>query len=113
MSDGAALMLGQITLGVYALLLMAGGLIGFLKAGSRPSLIAGVMSGLLAVGCLMVFMFASPRGGCWAGVALAGLMAVVFVIRLKKTGKFMPSGMLLAMSAVAAFLLAASVWNLR
>ncbi len=112
MSNGAALMLGQITLGMYALLLMAGGAIGFLKAGSRPSLIAGVSSGLMALACLGL-TFSRPVAGFWAGVVLASLMAVVFAIRLRKTGKFMPSGMLLGMSAVAAVLLAAGAWNFR
>lgn len=112
MSDASATLLGQLTLGVYALLLFAGGAIGFVKAGSRPSLIAGTISGLLAFG-LLGLTLTTIKVAFWLGVVLAGLMAVVFTIRLRKTGKFMPSGLLLGLSAVAAVLLAASAYNLR
>ena len=43
------------------------------------------------------------------GLVLTVLLAVTFVGRWKKTGKFMPSGMLLLLSLVALVLLAMSV----
>ncbi len=82
----------QATLVVYAILLLVGGLIGFLKAGSRPSLVAGTISGALAL--VASGIMARDVRGVWLGVVLALMMMVVFAIRFGKTRKFMPSGML-------------------
>ena len=112
MSDANALLLGRAALGVYALLLIAGGLVGYLKAGSRPSLIAGGVSGVLAL-LALAQSFQSPVWAFREGVVLAVALALVFGMRLRKTGKFMPSGMLLAVSGVAGVLLAAASYNLR
>ena len=88
----------QIVLAGYALLLVVGGLIGYRKAGSRPSLIAGTISGLIALATAGL-MIREPRA-IWLGVALALAMLVVFAIRLTRTRKFMPSGLLAATSVV-------------
>lgn len=109
MTAESALFLARLILAVYAVILVAGGTTGYVKAGSRPSLIAGLVSGLLAMICLG-FTVTSARGGIFAGIILAGAMAVVFIIRLKKTGKIMPSGMLMILSlAVAGALFAAGM----
>ena len=75
---------------VYIVLLVVGGLIGFLKAKSQVSLIMSVA-------------FAAALALCAAGVVfqpnvadfLLAALLVVFAIRLTKTKKFMPSGMML------------------
>jgi len=80
---------------IYIVLLVIGGLIGFLKAKSQVSLIMSVS-------------FAAALSLCAAGVIfqpyvadilLAGLL-VVFAIRLIKTKKFMPAGMMLILTVV-------------
>ena len=55
-------LVGQITLGIYAVLLGAGGLIGYLKAGSRASLIAGSISALAAALALGLSIRWPPLG---------------------------------------------------
>ncbi len=88
----------QIVLVIYAVLLIVGGLIGYRKAGSRPSLIAGSISGLVAL--VAAGLMISDARAIWLGIALAVAMLVVFSIRFSKTRKFMPSGMLGIVSLV-------------
>ena len=99
-------LVGQVTMGVYALLLAAGGAIGMAKAGSRPSLIAGLLSAGLIV-CCLVLSGSYPVIGFGLGAGVAGSLVAVFTSRYRKTGKLMPSGMLLGLSAVVALVLVA------
>jgi uncharacterized membrane protein (UPF0136 family) len=91
---------GHITLGIYALLLAAGGIMGFVKARSRPSLIAGVGS---AIGAL-VALFLSTLGnrfGFPLGMALSLFLFVFFGYRYAlKNRLFMPNGMMAVVSLV-------------
>jgi uncharacterized membrane protein (UPF0136 family) len=81
---------------VYIILLVIGGLIGFLKGKSRVSLIMSVS-------------FAAALSLCAAGVIfqpyvadiLLAALLVVFAMRLIKTKKFMPAGMMLILTVVA------------
>ncbi len=91
---------GQITLGIYAVLLSVGGLIGYLKAGSRASLIAGSISGLTAFAAVGLSA-ASPRWGLPLGLILSIGLFLLFGYRYAaKTRKFMPSGLLAVASLV-------------
>lgn len=98
-------MLGTIVLLVYAILMLVGGVIGYRAAGSKPSLISGVISGLLLFGAF-AWSRSNAGGGFLSAAVLALLLAIVFTIRLAKTGRFMPSGMLLAISVIALVVLA-------
>lgn len=83
-----------ILLWIFIALLVAGGLMGFLKAKSKASLIASMGS---AIPLALVAL------GQWPGTVAVGVLIVlqaVFFIRLRKTGKFMPSGMLLGVSVL-------------
>jgi uncharacterized membrane protein (UPF0136 family) len=86
----------NVVLWVYIGLLIIGGLIGYFKAKSRVSLIMSVA-------------FAIALALCAAGViarvavadALLGALLLVFIMRLVKTRKFMPAGLMLALTAAA------------
>ena len=93
-------MVGQITLGIYAVLLAVGGLIGYFKAGSRPSLIAGLLSSVAAFTALGLSINNS-RLGVPLGLVLSIVLFVLFAYRYAaKTGKFMPSGLLAVLSLI-------------
>lgn len=97
--------LGTVVLLVYAVLMLVGGILGYRAAGSKPSLISGVVSGLLLLGAL-AWARSAPRPGFLAAALIALLLTVVFAIRVSKTGRFMPAGMLLVLSVVALIVLA-------
>jgi uncharacterized membrane protein (UPF0136 family) len=85
---------------IYILLLVGGGLFGFLKAGSKVSLItASVSAALLVITAIPGLLNASLARGL-ADIIMACLL-IVFTVRLIKTRKFMPSGMMLVMTLVA------------
>jgi uncharacterized membrane protein (UPF0136 family) len=80
---------------VYIVLLLAGGLMGFLKAGSRISLITSAAFALPLALCALKVVPPYP-----VAPILVGLLAVVFGIRFAKGKKFMPSGLMLALSVL-------------
>ncbi|MGO8698049.1 MAG: TMEM14 family protein [Limisphaerales bacterium] len=84
-----------IVLWVYIVLLLIGGTMGLIKAGSKVSLITSaifaVLLALCALGIIRPFYLAD---------VFVGLLLVVFGIRFAKGRKFMPSGLMLALSAV-------------
>jgi uncharacterized membrane protein (UPF0136 family) len=91
---------GQVTLGIYSLLLAVGGVIGYVKAGSRPSLIAGSISALAALLALGLSV-GNNRLGVPLGLILSIALFVLFGYRYAvKTRKFMPSGLLAVASLV-------------
>jgi uncharacterized membrane protein (UPF0136 family) len=85
---------------VYIALLLVGGVIGFLKAKSKVSLIASaVFAALLALTAVPgIFQPTFARG---LAIVLMAALIVVFALRLAKTSKFMPSGLMLIITTVA------------
>ena len=89
-----------IEIWIYGVIMILGGIMGFVKVGSKASLISGVGMGLA--------LLASGFGG-WRGSAdsllvalvIAALLMVIFAIRYVKTRRFMPGGMLAILSLVA------------
>ena len=85
---------------VYIILLLVGGLIGFFKAKSKVSLItSAVFAAILVIAATPGILDSSLRG-ILVNVIMA-LLLVVFAVRLGKTRKFMPSGLMLLATIAA------------
>jgi uncharacterized membrane protein (UPF0136 family) len=84
----------------YIVLLLVGGLIGFFKAKSKVSLITSAVFAAILVVAILPGIFQPPFARNLVNVILA-LLLVVFAIRLAKTKKFMPSGLMLMVTVAA------------
>lgn len=96
--------LGPIVAIAYGILAAVGGVIGYRQAKSKPSLISGLISGLL----LIVGGAIAQQGniwGYWLALLITSLLVVVFAIRLIKTQKFMPAGVMLSTGILTLVLL--------
>jgi len=81
---------------IYIVLLVVGGMIGYLKAGSKASIIASV-SFAAALSLSAMGIIFQPHV---ADIILA-ILLVFFGMKLAKSKKFMPSGMMLVMTLLA------------
>ncbi|MCK6471808.1 MAG: TMEM14 family protein [Planctomycetes bacterium] len=68
---------------IYGGLIEAGGVIGFLVAKSKPSLIAGAALGNLALIGGILLLLEIPEGR-WAAIGAAGLVGLAFAVKLAK-----------------------------
>lgn len=88
--------LANTVLWIYIVLLIVGGLIGFLKGKSNISLMLSAVFGALLALCALDIVFQHYV----ADILLAALL-VVFAWRLTKTKKFMPAGLMLILTLAA------------
>ena len=95
---------GQVILSVYGVLLIVGGMMGYVKSKSRVSLFAGAISGGICVGAAWLSVD-QPSEGFTIGSLVAFLLAGVFINRFAKTRKIMPAAVVLVMSLVVGILL--------
>jgi uncharacterized membrane protein (UPF0136 family) len=85
---------------IYIVLLLVGGLIGFFKAGSKVSLISSAVAAALLILTGVPGLFGLAVARALQDLVMATLL-VVFAIRLAKTKKFMPSGLMLLVTLAA------------
>ena len=84
---------------IFGLLTIVGGVIGYVKAGSTASIVAGSISGIL----LLFAAYLLP-GNLALGLALAALVSIAlagrFVPIFIKSGQVMPAGLMSILSVI-------------
>lgn len=85
----------DVIIWIYIVLLVVGGLIGFLKAGSKASLIVSSVSAAILILCQIGVIFERRM----IDIVLA-ILLVVFAWRLSESKKFMPAGLMLVLTVV-------------
>ncbi|MBD2201518.1 hypothetical protein H6G33_02725 [Calothrix sp. FACHB-1219] len=96
--------LGIFAAFVYGTLALIGGIMGYVQAQSKVSLISGSISGLLIV----FAAFMQLNGQFWGlllAIVVTAALVVFFCLRLVKTRKFMPSGLMASLGMVALVLM--------
>ena len=84
---------------IFGVLTIAGGIVGYVKAGSMASIIAGSITGVL----LLVAAFLLPEhraAGLATAFIISLLLAAQFVPKFLRTGRVMPAGMMSILSVI-------------
>lgn len=95
----------RIVVLLYGLILLVGGTIGYTHAGSMASLIAGLLSGFVAIiaATLLEQRHCRPAGTLATIEAL--ILTLFFSYRFGLSGAFMPSGLMALLSLIVLALL--------
>ena len=84
---------------IFGLLTIVGGVIGYVKAGSTISIVAGAISGIALIVAAMLL-----PGNVVLGLAIAGLVSILlagrFIPAFMKTGAVMPAGLMSLLSVI-------------
>ncbi len=88
----------SIIIGIYALLILIGGLIGFFVAGSLASLLSGVISGLILFGC-SYFVRQNNLKAYDITLGVICFLLIFFFYRFIITQKIAPSGVLFLLTS--------------
>jgi len=105
-----ALMIGpaKIYFIIFGILTIAGGIIGYVKAGSTASIIAGSISGVLLV--LAGWLMPEHRAaGLVVALVVSLLLAAQFIPKFFRTFKVMPAGLMSVLSAIG-IIVAIAAW---
>ncbi|PYK40160.1 MAG: hypothetical protein DME60_08565 [Verrucomicrobia bacterium] len=84
---------------LFGVLTIAGGIVGYVKAGSVASIIAGSITGVLLL--VAAFLLPEHRGlGLATALVISLLLAGQFVPKFLQTGRMMPAGMMSILSVI-------------
>jgi len=89
----------RLYLFIFGALTIVGGVIGYVKAQSVPSIVAGAITGIL----LLVAGFILPQqrtAGLVIALVVSLLLALQFIPKLIRTGKVMPAGLMSILSVI-------------
>ncbi|KJH70451.1 TMEM14 family protein [Aliterella atlantica] len=84
----------------YGILAVVGGIIGYVQAQSKASLISGSISGILLI-IAGILQLQGQSAGLILATVITAVLVIVFGIRLTKTRKFMPAGLMSVLGLVA------------
>lgn len=91
---------------LYAFVLMGGGMMGYYKAGSLPSLLMGCVTGLILI-VSAISMFNKDLLGYFLSCGIAFALAVFFTYRFVDTFKLIPTGLMAVISFIVFVILVA------
>ena len=86
--------IGIIAAIAYGILAIVGGIIGYTKVGSKISLISGSVSGLLLI-ISGIIQLIGINWGLIFSIVITTILVITFIIRLAKTRKMMPAGLMI------------------
>ncbi len=98
-------MTGVIAAIAYGILAIAGGIIGYVQATSKASLISGSISGLLLI-FAGVMQLQGQAWGLTIAAIITAILIIVFALRFTKTRKFMPAGLMAILGLLALVVIA-------
>jgi len=90
---------------IFGALTIIGGVIGYVKAGSVPSIVAGAITGIL----LLIAGWILPNNrmvGLVMAFVVSLLLAIQFAPKFFRTGKVMPAGLMSILSVIGLIVVA-------
>ncbi|MEB3343072.1 TMEM14 family protein [Okeania sp.] len=84
----------------YGILAIIGGIIGYKKVGSKISLVSGSISGLLLI-ISGIMQLIGINWGLILSIIITTILIITFIIRLAKTRKMMPAGLMILTGIIA------------
>lgn len=89
---------------IFGALTILGGAMGFVKAGSKASLIAGGVSGVLLLAAGYLLATGKVQPGLILGLVVSSVLEMRFLPAFFKTRKLMPAGMMTVLSMIGTVL---------
>lgn len=86
---------------IYGMLVAVGGVVGYVKAQSLPSLLAGGVAGLVLIAAAVAMMRGAYGIGWWVALVVAIILLARFGAASLNNFKMMPGGLMIILSLLA------------